>query len=115
QWGWMWLLKYYAVPYVVFVIWLDLVTYLHHTEHDLPWYRGDNWNFLKGAISTIDRDYGIFNHIHHDIGTHVAHHIFLNMPHYILLKATEAIKPVMGEYYYKSDVPIWKALLHSAK
>ncbi|MFM7367914.1 MAG: fatty acid desaturase, partial [Sphaerospermopsis kisseleviana] len=67
------------------------------------------------AISTIDRDYGIFNHIHHDIGTHVAHHIFLNMPHYNLLKATEAIKPVMGDYYYKSAVPIWKALLHSAK
>jgi omega-3 fatty acid desaturase (delta-15 desaturase) len=115
QWGWMWLLKYYAGPYVVFVIWLDLVTYLHHTEQELPWYRGDNWTFLKGAISTIDRDYGIFNHIHHDIGTHVAHHIFLNMPHYNLLKATEAIKPVMGEYYHKSDVPIWKALLHSAK
>lgn len=115
QWGWMWLLKYYAAPYIVFVIWLDLVTYLHHTEQELPWYRGDNWTFLKGAISTIDRDYGIFNHIHHDIGTHVAHHIFLNMPHYNLLKATEAIKPVMGDYYYKSDVPIWKALLHSAK
>ncbi|TAE56712.1 MAG: fatty acid desaturase [Nostocales cyanobacterium] len=115
QWGWMWLLKYYAVPYVIFVIWLDLVTYLHHTEQDLPWYRGDNWTFLKGAISTIDRDYGIVNHIHHDIGTHVAHHIFLSMPHYNLLKATEAIKPVMGEYYRKSDVPIWKALLHSAK
>ena len=115
QWGWMWLLKNYAVPYIVFVIWLDLVTYLHHTEQELPWYRGDNWTFLKGAISTIDRDYGIFNHIHHDIGTHVAHHIFLNMPHYNLLKATEAIKPVMGDYYYKSDVSIGKALLHSAK
>jgi omega-3 fatty acid desaturase (delta-15 desaturase) len=115
QWGWMWLLKYYAVPYIVFVIWLDLVTYLHHTEQELPWYRGDNWTFLKGAISTIDRDYGIFNHIHHDIGTHVAHHIFLNMPHYNLLKATEAIKPILGDYYYKSEVPIWKSLLHSAK
>ncbi|MFO5494053.1 MAG: DUF3474 domain-containing protein [Cuspidothrix sp.] len=114
QWGWMWLLKYYAVPYVVFVIWLDLVTYLHHTEHDLPWYRGDNWNFLKGAISTIDRDYGIFNHIHHDIGTHVAHHIFLNMPHYNLLKATEAIKPIMGEYFRESKEPIWKSLWNSA-
>ncbi len=115
QWGWIWLLKYYAAPYIVFVIWLDLVTYLHHTEQELPWYRGDNWTFLKGAISTIDRDYGIFNHIHHDIGTHVAHHIFLNMPHYNLLKATEAIKPILGDYYYKSEEPIWKSLWHSAK
>jgi omega-3 fatty acid desaturase (delta-15 desaturase) len=114
QWGWMWLLKYYAVPYIVFVIWLDLVTFLHHTEQDLPWYRGDNWTFLKGAISTIDRDYGIVNHIHHDIGTHVAHHIFLNIPHYNLLKATEAIKPILGDYYHRSEESIWKSLWRSA-
>jgi hypothetical protein len=26
----------------VFVMWLDLVTYLHHHGHqDLPWYRGE--------------------------------------------------------------------------
>jgi omega-3 fatty acid desaturase (delta-15 desaturase) len=114
QWGWMWLLKYYAGPYIVFVIWLDLVTYLHHTEQDIPWYREGHWTFLKGAISTIDRDYGFINSIHHDIGTHVAHHIFLNMPHYNLRKATEAIKPIMGSYYRKSEVPIWKSLWNSA-
>ncbi|WP_445637891.1 fatty acid desaturase [Nostoc sp. DSM 114161] len=112
-WGWMWLLKYYAAPYIVFVIWLDLVTFLHHTEPDIPWYRGEEWTFLKGAISSIDRDYGLINHIHHDIGTHVAHHIFLNIPHYNLLKATEAIKPVMGEYFRKSEEPIWKSLWNS--
>ncbi|MBD2440320.1 fatty acid desaturase [Nostoc sp. FACHB-110] len=114
QWGWMWLLKYYAAPYIVFVIWLDLVTFLHHTESDIPWYRGEDWTFLKGAISSIDRNYGWFNHIHHDIGTHVAHHIFLNIPHYNLLKATQAIKPVMGEHYRQSEEPIWKALWRSA-
>lgn len=107
QWGWMWLLKYYAGPYIVFVMWLDLVTFLHHTESDIPWYRDPEWTFLKGALSTIDRDYGFINHIHHDIGTHVAHHIFLNMPHYNLKKATEAIKPVLGEYFRKSSEPIW--------
>ena len=107
QWGWMWLLKYYAGPYIVFVMWLDLVTFLHHTESDIPWYRDEEWTFLKGALSTIDRDYGFINHIHHDIGTHVAHHIFLNMPHYNLKKATEAIKPLLGEYFRKSEEPIW--------
>jgi omega-3 fatty acid desaturase (delta-15 desaturase) len=114
QWGWMWLLKYYAGPYIVFIIWLDLVTFLHHTEPDLPWYRGEDWTFLKGAISSIDRNYGLINHIHHDIGTHVAHHIFLNIPHYNLLKATEAIKPVMGEYFHESQVPIWQSLWRSS-
>jgi len=92
---------------------LDLVSYLHHTEQSLPWYRGENWNFLKSAISNIDRDYGIFNHIHHDIGTHVAHHIFLNMPHYHLKTATEAIKPILGDYYRKSERSIFEAFWRS--
>lgn len=111
--GWMFLLKYYVGPYVVFVIWLDLVTFLHHTEQSIPWYRGKDWYFLKGALSTIDYDYGFINTIHHDIGTHVAHHLFINMPHYHLKTATEALVPVLGSYYRKSSVPIWKAFLHS--
>jgi acyl-lipid omega-3 desaturase len=113
QFGFLFLLKFYLVPYLIFVIWLDLVTFLHHTEDDIPWYRGEDWYFLKGALSTIDRDYGLFNPIHHDIGTHVAHHIFLNMPHYRLKAATEAIKPILGDYYRKSDEPIVKSFIKS--
>jgi acyl-lipid omega-3 desaturase len=105
-----WLTIYYIVPYVGFVMWLDLVTFLHHTDADIPWYRGEDWYFLKGAISTIDHDYGFINNIHHNIGTHVLHHVFLSIPHYHLLEATEAIKPVLGDYYRKSELPIWKAL-----
>jgi omega-3 fatty acid desaturase (delta-15 desaturase) len=113
QFGWMALLKYYLGPYVVFVIWLDLVTFLHHTEPDIPWYRGDDWNFLRGALSTIDRDYGLINEIHHNIGTHVAHHVFLGMPHYHLKTATEAIKPLLGSYYRKSDESVLKSFWRS--
>lgn len=113
QFGWLFFVKYYFMPYLVFVMWLDLVTYLHHTEADIPWYRGDDWNFLKGALSTIDRDYGFINPIHHDIGTHVAHHIFLSIPHYHLKAATEAIKPVLGDYYRFSNEPIWKSFIQS--
>ena len=115
QWGFMWLLKYYLVPYVIFVMWLDLVTFLHHTDSDIPWYRGKDWYFLKGALSTIDHDYGFINNIHHNIGTHVAHHIFLNMPHYHLKTATEAIKPILGEYYRKSERSIFQAFWRSYK
>lgn len=109
QWGFLWLVKYYLGPYIVFVIWLDLVTFLHHTDVNIPWYRGEDWYFLKGALSTIDHDYGFINNIHHNIGTHVAHHIFLNMPHYHLKTATEAIKPILGDYYRKSDQSIFQA------
>ncbi|MDB9527283.1 fatty acid desaturase [Oscillatoria sp. CS-180] len=115
QYGLGFLTTYYLIPYVIFVIWLDLVTWLHHTEADIPWYTNDDWHFLKGALSTIDRDYGIFNGIHHNIGTHVAHHIFLSIPHYHLKAATKAIKPVLGDYYRKSDDSIWQSFVRSYK
>ncbi|KAH9701750.1 Acyl-lipid omega-3 desaturase (cytochrome b5) endoplasmic reticulum [Citrus sinensis] len=88
--------------YLIFVMWLDFVTYLHHhgdDEHKLPWYRGKEWNYLRGGLTTVDRDYGIFNNIHHDIGTHVIHHLFPQIPHYHLVEATKAAKPVLGKYY----------------
>lgn len=44
---------------------------------------------MRGGLSTIDRDYGVFNKIHHDIGTHVVHHLFPQIPHYHLTEATE--------------------------
>ena len=113
--GPLFLFNFYIMPYLVFVVWLDLVTFLHHTEADIPWYRNDSWYFLKGAISTIDRDYGLINNIHHNIGTHVAHHLFLNMPHYHLKAATEAIRPIMGEYFRESKESIWKSLWQSAR
>lgn len=58
----------------------------------VPWYRGEEWSYLRGGLSTIDRDFGIFNKIHHDIGTHVVHHLFPQIPHYHLVEATEAAK-----------------------
>ncbi|GJN31142.1 hypothetical protein PR202_gb19502 [Eleusine coracana subsp. coracana] len=95
------MLKLYAIPYLVFVAWLDMVTYLHHHGHEdkLPWYRGKEWSYLRGGLTTLDRDYGLINNIHHDIGTHVIHHLFPQIPHYHLVEATEAAKPVLGKYY----------------
>lgn len=104
---WM-LCKLYVVPYVGFLVWLDTVTYLHHhgdhkENEKIPWYRGERWNYLQGGLSTLDRDYGIFNKIHHDIGTHVVHHLFSQIPHYHLTEATEATKPVFGKYYREPE------------
>ncbi|PRQ42918.1 putative acyl-lipid Delta(12)-acetylenase [Rosa chinensis] len=95
------MLKLYGIPYWVFVMWLDLVTYLHHhgPEDKLPWYRGKEWSYLRGGLTTLDRDYGVINNIHHDIGTHVVHHLFPQIPHYHLVEATEAAKPVFAKYY----------------
>uniref|UniRef100_A0A453KEQ9 Fatty acid desaturase domain-containing protein n=1 Tax=Aegilops tauschii subsp. strangulata TaxID=200361 RepID=A0A453KEQ9_AEGTS len=97
-------LKLYGVPYIVNVMWLDLVTYLHHHGHqDLPWYRGEEWSYLRGGLTTVDRDYGWINNIHHDIGTHVIHHLFPQIPHYHLVEATKAARPVLGRYYREPE------------
>ncbi|KAD0358289.1 hypothetical protein E3N88_44400 [Mikania micrantha] len=95
------LFNLYGIPYMIFVAWLDTVTYLHHHgyEQKLPWYRGKEWSYLRGGLTTVDRDYGLLNKIHHDIGTHVIHHLFPQIPHYHLNEATKAAKPVLGKYY----------------
>lgn len=71
----------YVAPYIVYIMWLDSVTYLHHHGPDdnhapMPWYRGAEWSYLRGGLTTLDRDFGIFNKIHHNIETHVVHHLF---------------------------------------
>lgn len=45
---------------------------------------GKEWSYLRGGLTTIDRDYGIFHRLTHDIGTHVVHHLFPQIPHYNL-------------------------------
>ncbi|KAJ0979357.1 hypothetical protein J5N97_014831 [Dioscorea zingiberensis] len=99
------MIKLYAVPYFINVMWLDLVTYLHHHGHEdkLPWYRGKEWSYLRGGLTTLDRDYGWINNIHHDIGTHVIHHLFPQIPHYHLIEATKAARPVLGKYYKEPE------------
>lgn len=109
------LINLYVIPYFVFVVWLSLVTFLHHTDTNLPWYRTENWNFVKGAICTMDRSYGIFEPIHHNIGTHVVHHLFSKIPHYNLVKANQYLKESLGEHYISSNEPITKAFWRAYK
>eukprot|EP00201_Polytomella_parva_P009686 CAMPEP_0175059828 /NCGR_PEP_ID=MMETSP0052_2-20121109/12650_1 /TAXON_ID=51329 ORGANISM="Polytomella parva, Strain SAG 63-3" /NCGR_SAMPLE_ID=MMETSP0052_2 /ASSEMBLY_ACC=CAM_ASM_000194 /LENGTH=393 /DNA_ID=CAMNT_0016325423 /DNA_START=139 /DNA_END=1320 /DNA_ORIENTATION=- len=108
KFGFGMMVNLYWIPYVINVIWLDVVTYLHHHGPQdgrikMPWYRGKEWSYLRGGLSSLDRDYGIFNKIHHDIGTHLVHHLFPQIPHYHLTEATEAIKPVLGPYYREPE------------
>jgi fatty acid desaturase len=54
------------------------ITYLHHTHPDAAHYEAEEWTYAKGALSTIDREFGfIGRHIFHGIiEYHVVHHIF---------------------------------------
>lgn len=100
----------WGVPYLWVNFWLVGITYLQHTDQKVPHYRGEEWSFIRGALGTIDRDYGVLNHVLHHIGdTHVAHHLFSTMPHYHAEEATLHLRKVLGKYYMQDKTPIIKA------
>jgi len=108
----------YLGPLMVTNCWLVLYTWLQHTDVDVPHYEKDNWNFIKGAMLSIDRPYGpIFDFLHHKIGsTHVVHHIDCTVPHYNAREATEAVKKAFPKHYLYDPTPIpqatWRVANH---
>ncbi|XP_051148912.1 delta(12)-fatty-acid desaturase FAD2 [Andrographis paniculata] len=111
-----WVARVYGGPLVVVNGFLVLITYLQHTHPSLPHYDSSEWEWLRGAMATVDRDYGVLNGVfHHITDSHVAHHLFSTMPHYHAREATEAIKPVLGEYYRFDGTPVYKAVWREAR
>lgn len=114
--GLVWVVCVYGVPLLVVNAFLVLITFLQHTHPSLPHYDSSEWDWLRGALATVDRDYGVLNKVFHNItDTHVAHHLFSTMPHYHAMEATKAIKPILGEYYQFDGTPVYKAMWREAK
>ncbi|XP_045202048.2 uncharacterized protein LOC123555506 [Mercenaria mercenaria] len=111
-WG---LLKYYVIPELVFASWLLTVTFLHHIEEETPWYSDDNWNYVKGALSSVDRDYGWAHDVIHNIGTHQIHHLFSRIPHYNLEDATRHFRKNFPELSRYRNDKIFPTLLRLYK
>jgi len=111
----------YIPAYLVCNGWLVLYTWLQHTHEGLAHYGEDDWSWVKGALSTIDRPYadlycgglfrgggplsqasseghpngggGFHDWMHHRIGsTHVFHHVFSGAPCYRAVEATKHLK-----------------------
>lgn len=103
---------YYLVPYAIVNYHLVLITFLQHTDVFMPHFRAKEWNWLRGALCTVDRSFGpLIDHcIHHIADTHVCHHLFSKMPFYHAQEATEHIRRVLGPYYLKDNTPIARAL-----
>lgn len=108
--GWAWLLKVYVVPYLIVNFWLVMITFLQHTHPKLPHYTDAEWDWLRGALATVDRSYGFLDFFfHHIADTHVAHHLFSALPHYHAQEATEALKPILGPYYQSDQRNVFEA------
>lgn len=109
--GWPWLVKTYVMPYLLVNSWLVMITFLQHTHPQLPHYDDSEWDWLRGALATVDRSYGVLDHFfHHIADTHVAHHLFSAMPHYHAEEATAALRPLLGSYYCRDPRGVLRAL-----
>jgi len=107
----------YGGPYLVNNAWLVGYTWLHHTGANTPHLDGDQWSYVRGAFSSIDRPYGrLFDTLHHRIGsTHAAHHLVSRIPHYHAEQATVAIKEAFPDLYQYDPTPVPKALWRLGK
>ncbi|CAL1704006.1 unnamed protein product [Somion occarium] len=109
-------IKYYGIPWLLVSHWFIMITYLHHTDPVLPHYRGKEWNYQRGAASTVDRNFlgwqGRF--FLHDVAHyHVIHHFFPKMPFYHGPEATKYLQQFIGDQYHYSNKPVFKALWES--
>eukprot|EP00931_Biecheleriopsis_adriatica_P090403 TRINITY_DN64391_c0_g1_i1.p1 TRINITY_DN64391_c0_g1~~TRINITY_DN64391_c0_g1_i1.p1 ORF type:complete len:416 (-),score=54.54 TRINITY_DN64391_c0_g1_i1:135-1382(-) len=100
---------HYVGPYLWANAWLVLYTWLQHTDPSVPHYGDEDFTWLKGALCTIDRPYGVFDWMHHHIGsTHVCHHIFSHLPCYHAVEATKHLKAFLEPYgLYRYDATPW--------
>ncbi|KAL5115831.1 hypothetical protein ACEQ8H_006326 [Pleosporales sp. CAS-2024a] len=105
----------YGLPYLWMNHWIVAITYLHHTHQEAAHYDADQWTFVKGALSTVDREFGfIGRHIFHGIiEYHVVHHMFPRIPFYHCEEATWAIAPMLGDRYIEQRTnffaDLWEA------
>jgi len=109
--------KVYGVPYALVNFWLVMITFLQHTHPSLPHYADGEWDWLRGALSTVDRSYGPYldRAFHHIADTHVAHHLFSGMPHYRAVEATKAVKGALGDYYQRDGRNVFRAMWEDAR
>ncbi|XP_029640746.1 delta(12) fatty acid desaturase DES8.11 [Octopus sinensis] len=108
QKGFLMLVHHYIIPLFVFSTYMVVFTFLHHHDVNIPWYSDDQWNYVSGQLSSIDRDYGWVHGLTHDIGTHQIHHLFSIVPHYHLPEATSHFRkafPHLVHYYTDPILP----------
>ena len=57
--GFLTVFLWYTLPYMWCNFWLVTYTWLQHCDPSVPQYGPEEWTWVRGALSTIDRPYGI--------------------------------------------------------
>jgi len=102
----------YGLPYLWVNHWLVAITYLHHNHNEAEHFEQGTWTFEKGALATVDRDFGFVGRelFHGIIEFHVVHHLFPRIPFYHAEEATGAIQPMLGKKYIRDNTSFLQAL-----
>lgn len=107
---------WYLAPYLWNNAWLVYITYLQHSDVRLPHYNRDEWNFVRGALCTVDRSFGAMINpwLHHINDSHVVHHLFSTMPFFNAIQVTRKhLRGIVGTFYLEDDRPLWTMLWES--
>ncbi|KAJ4841556.1 hypothetical protein Tsubulata_044800 [Turnera subulata] len=115
--GFAWFSCTYLAPLFIMFVLVTAGMYLQHTHPTLPHYDDSEWEWLRGVFCTVDLDFGYWvNKItHNSANTHTCHHLFPTLPHYHAIEATEAIKPILGDYYQVDSTPPLMMLYRAIK
>lgn len=107
---------WYGIPYLWTNFWLVFITYLQHSDIRLPHYNAAEWNFVRGALAAVDRNFGrpLNWWLHHINDSHIMHHLFSTMPFYNAIEVTRKYnKQIFGELYHTDDRPLTTMLWES--
>ncbi|KAJ8074956.1 hypothetical protein PM082_019283 [Marasmius tenuissimus] len=105
--------RLYVFPWMLTNHWIIMLTYLHHTDPTIPYYRKTAWSFLRGSLATVDRPLlgwigrVFFHNVSHN---HVSHHIFSDIPFYNQPEVTSLIRTVLKDDYNFDSTNTFRAL-----
>ena len=102
---------HYLAPELIFASYTVIITFLHHTEEEIPWYEDSLWEYVRGQLSSVDRHYGWCHSILHNISTHQIHHLFPKVPHYHLEEATLIFRQKFPQLVQMRDDAVLPAFL----
>ncbi len=98
--SWSHFFSFYVGPWAIFLFWSFVVTYMHHHHNQIILFDDSSWDFLSGALQTVDREMGCGLDAlqHHITDSHLVHHLFYTqIPHYHLKKATKEISILLKD------------------
>ncbi|KAF8131462.1 delta-12 fatty acid desaturase protein [Boletus edulis] len=106
----------YVIPWCWVNHWVVAMAFLQHTCATIPHYRKGEWNWRRGALTTVDRPFLGFIDSLFLLGVnryHTAHHLFSTVPFYNLPEVHATIRPLLGDAYSYDSTGVWRALWRS--